>query len=51
MHITIVDDVKDNLNNYRELLGSEFEMELIQNPLELLGYLNTSKTDLVVTHA
>jgi len=48
MHITIVDDVKDNLNNYRELLGSEFEMELIQNPLELLGYLNTSKTELVV---
>lgn len=48
MHITIVDDIRDNLENYKELLTSDFELELIQNPIELLGFLNTGKTDLVV---
>lgn len=48
MHVTIVDDVYDNLSTYSDLLEEEFEMQLIQNPLELLGFLNTSKTDLVL---
>lgn len=48
MHVTIVDDVYDNLLSYKELLEPAFELELIQNPLELLGFLNSSKTDLCV---
>lgn len=48
IHLTIVDDVKDNLNNYKDLLGPEFNLKLIQQPLELLGFLNTNKTDLVI---
>jgi len=48
MHVTLVDDVKDNLTNYKDLLGTDFHLELIQNPIELLGFLNTNKTDLVV---
>ncbi len=48
MHVTIVDDVQDNLLSYKELLESNFDLELIQNPLELIGYLNSKKTDLVI---
>ncbi len=48
MHVTIVDDVYDNLLSYKELLEPSFELELIQNPLELLGFLNTNKTDICV---
>lgn len=48
MHITIVDDIQDNLNIYKDLLSSEFDLELIQNPIELLSFLNSSKTDMVV---
>jgi two-component system phosphate regulon response regulator PhoB len=48
MHITIVDDVKDNLKSYNELLSPTFNLELIQNPLELLGFLGRSETDLIL---
>ena len=48
MHITIVDDVQENLMNYKQLLKNEFRIELIQKPIELLGYLNTNKTDLIL---
>jgi two-component system phosphate regulon response regulator PhoB len=48
MHVTIVDDVYDNLLSYKELLEPSFELELIQNPLELLGFLNTNKTDICI---
>jgi len=48
MHVTIVDDVQDNLLSYKELLASNFDLELIQNPVELIGYLNSKKTDLVL---
>jgi two-component system phosphate regulon response regulator PhoB len=48
MHITIVDDVADNLKSYNELLSSTFNLELIQNPLDLLTFLSKNTTDLVV---
>ncbi len=48
MHITIVDDISDNLKSYNELLSSTFNLELIQNPVDLLGYLAKNTTDLVV---
>ena len=48
MHITIVDDINDNLNSYRELLSSNFDLELIQRPLELLKFLEKKRTDLVL---
>jgi len=48
MHITIVDDVKDNLKSYSELLSPTFNLELIQNPVELLSYLGKTETDLVL---
>lgn len=48
MHITIVDDVKDNLKSYNELLSPTFNLELIQNPLDLLSFLGKTQTDLVL---
>lgn len=47
-HVTIVDDDADNLENYQDLLEDEFELNLIQRPLELLDFLNTDKTDIMV---
>ena len=48
MHITIVDDINDNLKSYKELLSSFFDLELIQRPLELLNFLEKKRTDLVL---
>lgn len=48
MHVTIVDDVKDNLKSYNELLSPTFNLELIQNPLDLLTFLGKSETDLII---
>jgi len=48
LHVTIVDDSYDNLLSYKELLGRDFNLELIQNPLELLGFLSTNKTSLIL---
>lgn len=47
-HVTIVDDVKDNLKSYNDLLSPTFNLELIQNPIDLLSFLSKSTTDLVV---
>lgn len=48
MHVTIVDDVKDNLKSYNELLSPTFNLELIQNPLDLLSFLGKTETDLII---
>lgn len=48
MHVTIVDDVKDNLKSYNELLSPTFNLELIQNPVDLLDFLGKTSTDLVI---
>lgn len=48
MHITIVDDVRDNLKSYNELLSSTFNLELIQNPLDLITFLGKTQTDLIL---
>ncbi len=48
MHVTIVDDVKDNLKSYNELLSPTFNLELIQNPLDLITFLGSAQTDLVI---
>lgn len=48
MHVTIVDDVKDNLKSYNELLSPTFNLELIQNPLDLLTFLAKTHTDLIL---
>lgn len=48
MHVTIVDDVKDNLRSYNELLSPTFNLELIQNPIDLLGFLGKTNTDLIL---
>ncbi|RZF22706.1 response regulator [Halobacteriovorax vibrionivorans] len=47
-HVTIVDDDSDNLENYQDLLEDDFDLQLIQRPLELLTFLNTNKTDIMV---
>jgi len=47
-HVTIVDDVADNLKSYNDLLNATFQLELIQNPMDLITFLNKSTTDLVV---
>lgn len=48
MHVTIVDDVRDNLKSYNELLSPTFNLELIQNPLDLLTFLSKNQTDLIL---
>ena len=48
MHVTIVDDVKDNLRSYNELLSPTFNLELIQNPIDLLSFLGKAETDLII---
>ncbi len=47
-HITIVDDIKENLKSYNDLLSPTFNLELIQNPLELLTFLKKHTTELVI---
>lgn len=48
MHVTIVDDVKDNLKSYNELLSPTFNLELIQNPIDFLNFIKKMETDLVI---
>jgi len=48
MHVTIVDDIKDTLETYADILGDEFDLKLIQNPLELMNFLSSSVTDLIL---
>ena len=48
MHITIVDDVRDNLKSYNELLSPTFNLELILNPFELIDFLGKTHTDLIL---
>lgn len=47
-HVTIVDDVRDNLKSYNDLLSPTFNLELIQNPLDLIAFLSKNTTDIVV---
>lgn len=47
-HVTIVDDVLDNLKTYNDLLAPTFNLELIQNPMELVAFLSKNSTDLIV---
>jgi two-component system phosphate regulon response regulator PhoB len=48
MHVTIVDDSKDNLDVFQGMLEKEFDLELIQSPLTVLDFLKKNKTDLIV---
>lgn len=48
MHITIVDDIFDNLDCLNDILSEDYEVKLIQNPLELIPFLNSYSTDLVL---
>lgn len=48
IHVTIVDDNHDNLESYRELLEEDFDLKLINNPLELIDFLETQETHLLL---
>lgn len=48
MHLTIVDDLEDNLVSYQELLSPKFELELIKDPDQLIPFLTNSKTDMIL---
>ena len=48
MHLTIVDDLEENLELYKDVLEADFKLKLIQQPLKLFEYLNDSKTDLLL---
>lgn len=48
MHVTIIDDSKDNLEVYQDLLAEEFKLELIQKPLAIIDFLKKYKTDLIL---
>ena len=43
MHLTIVDDLAENLELYKDVLETEFKLELIQQPMKLFEYLSDSK--------
>ena len=38
MHLTIVDDLAENLELYKDVLEAEFKLKLIQQPLKLFDY-------------
>ena len=48
MHVTIIDDSRDNLEVYQDLLAEEFKLELIQKPLAIIDFLKKYKTDLIL---
>ncbi len=48
MHLTIVDDMKDNLDCYQELLGNKFDLELIQDPTDVIPFLKSKDTDMLI---
>jgi len=48
MHVTIVDDIKENLELYKELLEPTYDLKLIQGPKDLLDFLAKSSTDLIL---
>ena len=48
MHLTIVDDSTENLHSYKQLLGGHFQLELISEPLEVLGFLLKNQTDALI---
>ena len=48
MHLTIVDDMKDNLDCYQELLGNKFDLELIQDPTDVIPFLKSKSTDMLI---
>ena len=48
MHLTIVDDLAENLQLYKDVLEEDFKLKLIQQPLKLFEYLNDSNTDLLI---
>lgn len=48
MHITIVDDIQENLELYEDLLSPTFNISLIQRPNELLDYLENHNSDLIL---
>lgn len=48
MHVTIVDDLSDNLKTYNDLLSETFDLELIQEPLNLLNFISKKQTDLIL---
>jgi len=48
MHVTIVDDIEENLSLYQDLLEDTFKLKLIQNPMELIEFLKSNSTDLIL---
>lgn len=48
MHLTIVDDSKENLKSYGQLLEGTFELTLLQRPEDVFDFLAKSSTDLVI---
>ncbi len=48
MHLTIVDDLEENLTCYRELLSPSFDLELINDPDHLIPFLTNQKTDMIL---
>jgi len=48
VHLTIVDDMQDNLDCYQELLGNKFELELIQDPTTVIPFLKNTTTDMLI---
>lgn len=48
MHLTIVDDIQENLELYNDLLSPQFEVKLIQDPGNVEEFLKQNNTDLLL---
>ena len=48
IHVTIVDDSKENLENYEDLFSESFDLELIQDPKRAVTTLENVNTNIVV---
>ncbi len=48
MHVTIVDDLPENLDFYKEILSVHFDLKLFQDPKKLSAFLESGETDLIM---
>lgn len=48
MHLTIVNDMKDSLDCYLELLGRKFDLEFLQGPTKVIPFQKNKATDVLI---
>jgi DNA-binding response OmpR family regulator len=48
MHLTIVDDDQRVLDTYKDLFKDSYDLEIIDNPLNLKPFIKNNRTDLIL---